>query len=117
MVCTWLLEIFACLLLGKTYKLFFSPLYVVTRKFCLALPGCCSTKSAFLYSGRCIRYYDNYPASNALTDSGNEYWVATWNHPPHNTGKTPSYFVIDLQCEAEITTVHLRNSYGLKGNE
>ena len=62
------------------------------------------------------KYDNNYQASNVLTDSGNYYWVATWG-PLKNTGKIPSYFVIDLQCTADITKVLLRNSYGLFGVE
>ena len=60
------------------------------------------------------KYDNNYKASNVLTDSGNNYWVATWGSLK-NTGKIPSYFVIDLQCAANITKVRLRNSYGPHG--
>ena len=56
------------------------------------------------------KYDHNYPASNALTDSGLNYWVAKWR-------RTPSSFVIDLQCEVKVTKVRLRNSYGLNGVE
>ena len=60
------------------------------------------------------RYDHNYPASNALADSGLKYWVARWKllEP-----KTPRSFVYDLQCTAKVTKVRLRNSYGLNGVE
>ena len=52
----------------------------------------------------------SWPASNALTDSGLDYWVGKW-------GNGPRSFTMDLGCMTEISKVRLRNSYGLMGNE